>query len=51
MIVDFLCGPGLILTVAIVVGPDPTFPLNGALDFGAQWSNGPRYTVVPYGIF
>ncbi len=33
---------------------DPTFPFKAALgfcDFGAHCSNGPRYTVVPCGIF
>ncbi len=39
---------------AMVVIANPTFPLNAALgfcDFGGQWSNGPRYTMAPYGIF
>ena len=37
-----------------LVAADPTVPFNGRLDFcglGAQWSNGPRYTVTPRGIF
>ncbi len=40
----------------LLTSADPTCPFNGALfcfffSFGAQWSNGSRYTVALFGIF